>query len=394
MWRHGPCAGEAQQDVIPWSEMTSKDPKSHKKKRAGVFGFLLGSWLNVLLVFVPISLSIEPLGLPRIWAFVFSALAIVPLAGLIGQATEELAHWVGPGIGGLMNATFGNATELIISILALQAGLQSVVKASLVGSIIGNILLVLGASMLVGGWGREKQTFNRTRVSASASMLFLAAVALVMPAIYDLAVFGSLRQRGPNIEELSILVAAVLLATYLAGLVFSLRTHRDLITGAPGDAGAARLSPAESALLLFAATAVVAVESDLLVSGIQEATSALGMTEFFVGVIVVAVVGNAAEHASAVMMALRNRMELAVAIAAGSSTQVALFVAPVLVFASVIMGSPMTLVFNIFEVVGLALSVIAVSLITLDGESNWFEGAQLLAVYLVLAIVFYFVPPG
>ncbi|MCL4535382.1 MAG: calcium/proton exchanger [Bacteroidetes bacterium] len=374
--------------------MTSKDPKSHKKKRAGVFGFLLGSWLNVLLVFVPISLSIEPLGLPRIWAFVFSALAIVPLAGLIGQATEELAHWVGPGIGGLMNATFGNATELIISILALQAGLQSVVKASLVGSIIGNILLVLGASMLVGGWGREKQTFNRTRVSASASMLFLAAVALVMPAIYDLAVFGSLRQRGPNIEELSILVAAVLLATYLAGLVFSLRTHRDLITGAPGDAGAARLSPAESALLLFAATAVVAVESDLLVSGIQEATSALGMTEFFVGVIVVAVVGNAAEHASAVMMALRNRMELAVAIAAGSSTQVALFVAPVLVFASVIMGSPMTLVFNIFEVVGLALSVIAVSLITLDGESNWFEGAQLLAVYLVLAIVFYFVPPG
>ncbi len=198
--RHGPC-GQLTLGAWQWCEMVSKDPRRRAKIQPRLAGFLLGNRLNMLLVFVPVSLAVEPLGLPRVWTFVFSALAIVPLAGLIGQATEELAHRVGPGIGGLLNATFGNATELIISILALQAGLQSVVKASLVGSIIGNILLVLGASMLVGGWGREKQTFNRTRASASTSMLFLAAVALVMPAIYDLAVFGSLQQRGPSIEE-------------------------------------------------------------------------------------------------------------------------------------------------------------------------------------------------
>lgn len=358
----------------------------------GLTPFLLGNWLNLFLLFVPISLALELVGGMSVWVFAASAVAIIPLAGLIGQATEELAHRVGPGVGGLLNATFGNATELIIALFALQAGLQEVVKASLSGSIIGNLLLVMGASMVAGGWGRDKQVFNRTHASNSAAMLFLAVVALVMPAVFDLEVFGSLVQRGPDIQELSVLVSVVLLVTYGASLIFSLRTHRDLITAAPAAEDTARLTLREAMLLLLGATIVVAVESEILVGTIHETTAAIGMTEFFVGIVVVAIVGNAAEHASAVWMAMENRMELAVTIATSSSTQIALFVAPALVLASLLIGTPMTLVFNGFEVVAISLSVIAASLVTLDGESNWFEGVQLVAVYLVLAIVFYFAP--
>jgi len=357
-----------------------------------VVAFLTESWLNWLLILVPVSLGIALLGFPKVWVFAASALAIIPLAGLIGEATEELAHWVGPGLGGILNATLGNATELIIGVFALFAGLQEVVKASITGSIIGNILLVLGASMLMGGWGRERQTFSRIHAEANSAMLFLAVVALVMPAVLDLTIFGTLEREVPAINLLSLLVAAVLMATYLASLVFGLRTHRLLLTSVPAEPRRPRLSLFESILLLAVATALVAVESELLVGAISEATAALGMTEFFVGVIVVAVIGNAAEHSAAVMMAMRNRMELAVTIATGSSTQVALFVAPVLVFTSFLIGQPMTLVFNGLEIVGIGLSVIALSFVVYDGESNWFEGMQLIAVYLVLALVFYFVP--
>ncbi|TAK31691.1 MAG: calcium/proton exchanger [Chloroflexota bacterium] len=350
------------------------------------------SWLNWLLLLVPVSIAIELLGLPKLWLFVASALAIIPLAGLIGHATEQLAHRVGPGIGGFLNATFGNATELIIALFALRAGLPEVVKASITGSIIGNILLVLGLSMLMGGWRRDKQIFNRTSAGASSAMLFLAVVALVMPAVFDLTIFGSLEFVTPAIEHLSLLVAIVLILTYVASLVFSLKTHRELFTSVPTEPEEARLSLRNSILLLFAATIVTAVEAELLVDGIHEATAALGMTEFFVGVIVVAVVGNAAEHFAAVVMAIKNKMDLAVNIATGSSTQIALFVAPVLVLVSFLFGQPMSLVFNSFEIVGVALSVVALTVVSLDGESNWFEGLQLLAVYVVLAIVFYFVP--
>ncbi len=351
-----------------------------------------GSWLNWLLVMVPVSWAIELLGGPKLWIFITSALAIIPLAGLIGDATEELAHWVGPSLGGILNATLGNATELIIGLFALRAGLQEVVKASISGGIIGNILLVLGLSMLMGGWGRGRQTFNRTHAGASVAMLFLAVIALVMPAVLDLAVFGTLEPRTPTIVMLSLLVAVVLIITYLASLVFSLRTHRDLLTSTAHEPGHPVLSPRQSALLLAVATGLVTLESELLVGAISEATAALGMTQFFVGVVVVAVVGNAAEHSAAVMMAIRNRMELAVTIATGSSAQLALFVAPVLVFASFLMGEPMSLIFNGLEIAGIALSVVALAFVLLDGESNWFEGVQLLAVYLVLALVFYFVP--
>lgn len=368
---------------------------SGRNRHAGwrqIAAFLTESWLNWLLLLVPISWAVELLGLPKLWLFVASALAIIPLAGLIGEATEELAHWVGPSIGGILNATLGNATELIIGIFALRAGLIDVVKASITGSIIGNILLVLGLAMLMGGWGRERQTFSRIHAGASSAMLFLAVVALVMPAVLDLAVFGTLERETPAIGLLSLLVAVVLMGTYLASLIFSLKTHRQLLTSVPTEPHRPRLSLSQSILLLAVATALVAVESELLVGAISEATAALGMTEFFVGVIVVAVVGNAAEHSAAVLMAMRNRMELAVTIATGSSTQVALFVAPVLVFVSFLLGQPMSLIFNGLEIVGIALSVIALAFVVYDGESNWFEGLQLIAVYLVLALAFYFVP--
>lgn len=361
--------------------------------------FLRESRLNWLLLLIPVSLIFELLHLPGIWLFLVSAIAIVPLAGLIGRATEELAHWVGPGVGGLLNATFGNATELIIALFALRAGLHEVVKASISGSIIGNILLVLGLSMLLGGFGRDRQSFSRTSAGASAAMLFLAVVALVMPAVFDLSIFGSLERSAPSIDTLSLLVSLVLLGTYFGSLFFSLKTHRDLFTSVPREQEAeepkgerTRLPVSTAAWLLLLATAGTALEAELLVAAIHDATAVLGMTEFFVGVIVVAVVGNAAEHFSAVLMAVKNKMDLAVTIATGSSTQIALFVAPVLVLSSFLFGQPMSLVFNSFEIAAIALSVLALSLVSLDGESNWFEGLQLLAVYVIMAIVFYFVP--
>lgn len=366
----------------------------HETRTISIPGFLGASRLNWLLVFVPVSAALYLVKAPELWLFIASAVAIIPLAGLIGSTTEELAIRVGPGVGGLLNATFGNATELIIGLLALRAGLLEVVKASITGSIIGNILLVLGLSMFVGGLGREKQTFSRTRAGASASMLFLATVALVMPAVFDLTVFGSLRHRAPSIEQLSLFVSGVLIATYCASLVFSLITHRDLISSIQPESNEPRLSLVSSIILLAIATALTAFDSELLVGAISEATRALGMTEFFVGAIVVAIVGNAAEHYSAVLMATRNHMELSVTIATGSSTQIALFVAPVLVFFSLLFPKHLSLIFNPFEIAAIGLSVIALSLVSLDGESNWFEGLQLLALYIILAIVFFFVPQG
>ena len=359
---------------------------------SGLLGALRDSKLNWLLIFVPVSVIMDFLGVPDLWVFITSAIAIVPLAGLIGQATEQVAHRTGPGIGGLLNATFGNATELIIAAFALAAGLQEVVKASISGSIIGNILLVLGLSMLAGGWGRDKQTFNQTNAGASAAMLFLAAIALVMPAVFDLTLFGTLERTTPAIEQLSLLVALVLLATYLSSLVFSLRTHRSLFSSVAHEPEEPTLGMPAALSLLLGATVLAAVEAELLVGAISEATQALGMTEFFVGVIVVAVVGNAAEHFSAVVMAMKNKMDLAMTIATGSATQIALFVAPVLVLLSFTIGQPMSLIFNAFEIGAVVVSVLILAIVSLDGESNWFEGVQLVAVYFILAIVFYFVP--
>ncbi|MCL5256858.1 MAG: calcium/proton exchanger [Chloroflexi bacterium] len=355
--------------------------------------FLSSSWLNVLLIFVPASIILDFAHFPPLLVFLTAALGIIPLAGLVGMATLATSQHIGPGPGGLLNATFGNATELIIALFALSKGLVVVVKASITGSILGNMLLVLGVSMLAGGWGRERQRFNRTTAGTAVAMLMLAVTALVMPAVWDLVVAGSLASHGPVVDLLSLLTGLVLLATYSASLVFSLVTHRELL--APSDeqemlAPAHRLSSA--VVLLLLATAFIALESEVLVGVLVPATSALGLTQLFVGVIVVAVIGNAAEHFTATSAATRGEMDLAFQVAIGASSQVALLVAPLLVLASYLFGAPMDLVFNPFEIFALFLAVLSVGIVTLDGESNWFEGIQLVAVYAILALAFFFVP--
>lgn len=366
---------------------------SSSQEQIGLITFLRQNRLSWLLLFIPCSIVLWLFQVGEVWLFLASALAIVPLAGLIGRATEELSDHSGPALGGFLNATFGNATELIIALFALRAGLFEVVKASISGSIIGNILLVLGVSMFVGGWGRVKQHFNRTNAGANASMLVLAVVALVMPAVFDIVEYGSLdvSKSTPVIQTLSLLVSMVLLLIYAASLIFSLKTHKALLCVDAPLEQCAGLSVKNAVILLFSATVLTAFMAELLVGAIKVAAQQLGLTEFFVGVIVVAIIGNAAEHFSAVVMARKNKMDLSVTIATASSTQIALFVAPVLVLVSFLLGKPMSLVFNAFEIVGIGLSVLVLAVVSLDGESNWFEGLQLIAVYIILAIIFFFV---
>jgi len=352
--------------------------------------YLRSRALNLLLVFVPAVLVLELLHAPPVWIFIVAGLAIVPLAGVLGDATEEMAGRMGPVAGGLLSGTLGNATELIIAIFALRAGEIEVVKASITGSILGNLLLVFGLSLLVGGIGREKQTFDRTHAGVNTTMLMLAVCGLVMPAVFDLVVYGTLDRDTPVLQRLSLWTSAVLIVTYFASFIFSFRTHKHLFTAEPH--GEPRMSRNTALTLLFGATLLIAWASEVLVAQIEAATEALGMTKFFVGVIVVAVVGNAAEHSAAVVAARKNKMDLSITIAVGSSVQIALLVAPVLVFASFLFGHPMSLVFNGFEIASVILSVLIIALVALDGETNWFEGVQLLAVYLILAIAFFFVP--
>jgi Ca2+:H+ antiporter len=329
-----------------------------------------------------------------------AALGVIPCAAVMGEATEAIAAKSGPGIGGLLNVTFGNAPELIIAFFALLEGLQEVVKASIVGSIIGNVLLVMGAAMLVGGWNRDKQTFSHTAATAQSGMLFLALAALVFPAIFQLIHGGALpavgEERvdfGSDLETLSLCVAIVLLLSYAAGLWFSLKTHRAVFNPfSEEEEEEAHHWPVKRAAIYLALSAVaVGVMSEILVGSISEASDDIGLSEFFVGVFVVAIVGNAAEHWVAVLVAAKNKMDLAVNIAIGSSAQIALFVAPVLVLASFVVGpDPMALVFNGYELGALLFAVLIANLVTQEGESNWFEGVQLLALYAVLGLVFYF----
>ena len=355
----------------------------------------------LLAVFIPIAIALEIAHADPVLIFVAAALGVIPTAALMGMATEELAAKSGPGIGGLLNVTFGNAPELIIAFFALLEGLQEVVKASIVGSIIGNILLVLGAAMLVGGWKRDKQTFNATAAHAQSSMLLLALAALILPALWQLIHGGGLPAIGDkevnfgnDLESLSFGVAIVLMLSYVAGLYFSLKTHRRLFN--PYDADEEHheglgWSVRKSMGLLALAAVAVGVMSEILVGSISEASHDIGISEFFVGVFVVAIVGNAAEHWVAVLVAAKNKMDLAVNIAIGSSAQIALFVAPLLVLASFVVGDhPMALVFNGYELGALVLAVLIANFLTQDGESNWFEGLQLLALYAVFGLVFYY----
>jgi Ca2+:H+ antiporter len=355
-------------------------------------------WPYLLTPLIPLAVALDLAGAAAGAVFATSALGIVPTAALMGRATEELAARSGPGIGGLLNVTFGNAPELIIALFALNEGLQEVVKASIIGSIIGNILLVLGAAMLFGGIGREKQTFSRTGASVQTSMLLLAAAALLMPAIFELVdgkglplPRAELVDYGSTAEHLSLLVAIVLIFTYVAGLFFSLKTHRELFNPDYGDEDSWGWSVRKSVLVLAAAGVLVGVMSEVLVGSIEATSHAIGLSEFFIGVIVVAIVGNAAEHWVAVLVAMKNKMDLSVNIAIGSSAQVALFVAPVLVLASFFIGPhPLALVFNGFELGAILLAVLIANYVTQDGESTWFEGVQLLAVYVVFGIAFYY----
>ena len=363
--------------------------------------WLLGpeGWPYLLVPAIPIAIALELAHASDVAIFAASALGVIPPAALMGRATEELAVRSGPGIGGLLNVTFGNFPELVIAFFALLEGLQEVVKASIIGSIIGNILLVMGAAMFVGGLGRDRQRFDRTAAGAQSAMLLLALTALVMPAVFQLVAGGGLpsvneerHNFGSTVEQLSFAVAIVLILSYVAGLIFSLRTHRGLFNPEEEiEHEGASWSVRQGVVALAVAGIAVGVMSEILVGSIADAAETVGLSEFFIGVIVVAIVGNVAEHWVAVVVAMKDKMNLSINIAIGSSAQIALFVAPVLVLASFVFGpEPMALVFNGFELAAVVLAVLIANRVTTEGESNWFEGVQLLAVYLILALAFGF----
>ena len=358
--------------------------------KGGISG---GNWLNLLLVFVPVAMLMEwVFHSPAMWIFAVACLGIIPLAGLMGHATEDISERVGEGVGGLLNATFGNAAELIIAIVALRAGLFDLVKASITGSIIGNLLLVFGLSTLVGGLRYETQRFNRTAAALGSTLLVLSAVGLVVPAVFHMLVGENMRTTEGT---LSLEIAIVLALTYVASLFFTLRTHKHLYMGDTGEREGAHPagSLGKAVGTLVAATVGVALMAEFLVGAAAETAEHLGWTEVFVGVIVVAIIGNAAEHSTAIIMAAKDKMDAAINIAVGSSIQIALFVAPLLVLLSyVIAPRPMDLIFTPLEVLAIVSSAGIMALCSNDGESHWMEGVQLLAVYVILAIAFFFLP--
>ncbi len=357
-------------------------------------------WPRWLTPFILIAIVLDVAGAPATLIFVTSALGTVPTAAAMSRATEELAARTGPGLGGLLNVTFGNAPELIIALVALGKGLDEVVKATLVGSILGNVLLVTGAAMLVGGWGRDRQMFNRHAASAQSLLLLVAIATLAMPAV--LALSGGIDLPSPGaklveftggVERLSVAVAVVLIAVYGAALLFSLRTHRDLYDvpteglGSGGEPWSVRRSVA----VLAVAGAAVAVMSEILVGSIVHTAHAAGLSEFFIGAIVVAIVGNVAEHWVAVVVARKDHLDLALSISIGSSVQIAMFVAPVLILASLLIGPhPMAFVLNGLELAALIVSALVANQVTQDGESMWISGAALLGLYVVIAFAFGF----
>ena len=349
--------------------------------------------LNLLLVFIPVALGLDWYGASPIAIFCASALAIVPLAGLMGEATEQLSTYVGATIGGLMSASLGNAPELIISSFALKEGLSDIVKASITGSILGNLLFSLGLAMIVGGWGRVRQKFNQTVAGVNGGLLLVAAIGLLIPALFH---FATGKER-----EVSTEIAVVLFLAYILSLVFTLKTHRQLIETKPGAFGPGKKqvveeeghwSKGKAITVLAGVTVFIAIMSEMLVGAIEPASAAMGFTPIFAGVIFLALVGNAAEAMNSVRFARNDQMDLSFGIAVGASTQVALFVAPALVFLGYVVGQPMNLHFTYFEIAAIVLAVIIVSRLTADGECHWMEGVMLVAVYLMFAIGFFFLP--
>jgi Ca2+:H+ antiporter len=341
--------------------------------------------LEWLLVLVPVAIVLELVHGAPVAIFLISAFAILPLAGLIGHSTEELAARTGPQIGGLLNATFGNVTELIIAFFLILEGQLQVVKASITGSIIGNVLLVLGLAFLLGGASRTEQTFNIKSAGLHAASLVIAVGALLLPALFSFTP-GATNYRT---EAVSVGVSVVLIATYLLALLFTLRTHRMLFRS-EFEHEHAKWSIGRSIAVLAGATVFVALMSEFLVGALEPTVEELGLSKLFVGLIVVPIVGNAAEHSSAVFLAMKNKMDVSIEIAIGSSTQISLFIAPLLVFASLVVGHPMNLIFTGLEIAAVAFSAAILGFIVLDGRSNWFEGAQLLAAYVIMAVSFFF----
>lgn len=343
--------------------------------------------LKFMLLFVPISFIGKFLNFSPTIMFILAALSIIPLAGIMGEGTEEISFYTGPKIGGFLNATFGNATELIISFFALKSGLFEVVKSSIAGSIIGNILLVLGASMFIGGLKHKTQNFNINVVETTSSMLLFSLIGLCVPAFFTHTINANLL--NTRYEGLSLVVAIVMFILYILSLIFSFFTHKDLYATTTEEEGhESKWSLKKSIAILIIATVIIAIESEFLVGGIEDITSKLGLSEFFVGIILIPIIGNAAEHSTAITMALKNKMDVAIEIALGSNLQIILFVAPVLIFLSLLF-TPMSIIFNPFELVSLIASVIIANKVASDGQSNWLEGAQLMAVYFIIAAGFF-----
>ena len=345
--------------------------------------------LNLMLVAIPLAILAELLHWGPVWIFAISAIALIPLAGLIGDATEVLAVYTGPRIGGLLNATLGNAAELIITLVAIRAGLLDLVKASITGSILGNLLLVMGFSMVYGGVKHGVQKFDRRQASNHSILLTLVIIALVVPSLFSHAI-------GPDssmpVEALTLGVAGVMIVLYALGIVYSLKMVDSPLSYSVQEHHKPELSKGYAIGLLAVATIGVVAMSEILVGVVEEVTVGLGLSEFFLGIILIPIIGNVAEHLVAVQVAGRNQMDLSIEIALSSSLQIALFVGPLLVFVSLLLGHPLTLIFNQFELLALIAAVITGALVASDGESNWLEGSALIAVYTILAIGFFLLP--
>ena len=348
-------------------------------------------YLRWLLLLIPVAILAELLHWGEVVIFAASALAVIPLAGLMGEATEALAEKTGPRLGGLLNATLGNAAELIITLFAVRAGLLDLVKASLIGSILGNVLLVMGLSIFLGGLKNGVQKFDRSHVGMDATLTILAVIALSIPSFFNAAI----EPDTLRVEELSLTTAFAMIVIYVLSIIYSLRSRT------PAEALGPAVQPSHSSphwdtrkalTVLGLATLGIALMSEFLVSSVEPVTAQLGFSEFFVGIIIIPLIGNVAEHLVAVQVALKNQMDLSLSIALGSSLQIALFVAPVLVFVSPLLGYPLTLEFNGFEVLALTAAGFIAAFVALDGESNWLEGAMLLAVYIIIALAFFFLP--
>lgn len=378
------------------------------------------STVYFLLIFVPIAVILELVHAEHIVLFVVAALGLIPLAKLIGDSTEHLAAYYGSTLGSLLNVTFGNAAEIIIGVVSINAGLLDLVKASITGAILGNILLIFGLSIIAGGFKYKEQFFNRQNTGVQSSMLFLAVIGLAVPTVLAATTLKPVDVSSQiKLQILSDSLAFLLLAVYIAGIIFTVFTHKHLFFAQPPVEvqtemeGRKRLSlgrketekegeveeewnhkrwgKKKSFVLLGISMAGVIIVSEILVGSVEATTKEFGFGELFVGVVIIGIVGNAAEHTSAIILARKGKIDLSIGIAAGSGTQIALFVVPILVIAGIIIGKPVTLVFTIFELVSIFLAAIILNLIAHDGKSNWFEGLMLTTVYVIIAIGFYFI---